>query len=62
MDKFIQIDFILPSTKLYGFGERNREFELTPGTWTMWSNVLGHQYDDGTGRKGAFGVHPFVLV
>lgn len=35
---FIQIDFKLASQRLYGFGERTRDFALGEGTYTMWSN------------------------
>jgi hypothetical protein len=37
MDKFVQMDFKLPSQRIYGFGERVREFNLSEGTWTMWA-------------------------
>lgn len=49
-DKYIQLDLQLPSQRIYGLGERNREFTLGEGTWTMWAT--GDQstpYDDGTG-------------
>lgn len=62
MDKFIQMDFILPSQRIFGLGERVREFQLTEGTWTMWASGQNSAYDDGTGRRGAYGVHPFMLV
>ena len=62
MDKFIQMDFLLPSQMLYGLGERVHDFQLTEGTWTMWAIGLDSPVDDGTGRKGTYGVHPFVLV
>ncbi len=28
----------------------------------MWAIGLDSPIDDGTGRKGVYGVHPFVLV
>lgn len=62
MDKFIQMDFLLPSQRLYGFGERIHDFQLDEGTWTMWAIGLDSPVDDGQGRKGVYGVHPFVLV
>ena len=37
-EKFIQMDFLLPSQQLYGFGERMHDFRLGQGTWTMWSS------------------------
>ena len=38
MDKYSQLDLSLPTQRLFGFGERNREFNLVEGTWTMWAN------------------------
>jgi len=38
MDKFIQMDFNLPSQNLFGFGERIREFALKEGAWNMWAH------------------------
>lgn len=48
-DKFIQMDFKLPSQRIYGLGERNRKFNLEEGTWTMWANGQESQEDVGTG-------------
>lgn len=62
MDKYIQMDFKLSSQRIFGFGERNREFALGEGTWTMWANGRETPYDDGTGGKQTYGVHPFALV
>lgn len=28
----------------------------------MWAIGLDSPVDDGTGRKGTYGVHPFILV
>jgi len=52
----------MPSGRIYGLGERQREFSLVPGTWTMWANGRETPYDDGTGGKQTYGVHPFALV
>ena len=62
MDKYIQMDFNLPSQRIYGFGERIHEFGLGEGAWNMWADGQPSPYDDGTGRKGEYGVHPFLLV
>jgi hypothetical protein len=50
-DKFIQIDLKLPTQKIYGLGERSREFHLGEGAWTMWANGQETPYDDGSGGK-----------
>jgi len=41
----------LPSRRIYGLGERTREFTLKEGTWTMWANGQETQTDDGAGGK-----------
>ena len=62
LDKFIQMDFKLPSQRIYGFGERTRQFDLGEGTWTMWANGRDNIYDDGLGGKNSYGVHPFAII
>jgi alpha-glucosidase (family GH31 glycosyl hydrolase) len=63
MDKYLQLDLLLPSRRIYGLGERNREFTLTEGTYTMWATHTHHALDNGLeGGKQTYGVHPFVLV
>lgn len=61
-DKFMQLDLQVPSQRIYGFGERQRQFTLDEGTWTMWANGRPNSYDDGTGGKQTYGVHPFALI
>lgn len=56
------MDFNLPSQRIYGFGERIHEFALKEGAWNMWAQGQPSPYDDGSGRKGEYGVHPFLLV
>jgi alpha-glucosidase (family GH31 glycosyl hydrolase) len=64
MDKYFQMDMVLPSRRIYGLGERNRNFTLDEGTYTMWArHEPVTQVDDGTtGEGNSNGVHPFVLV
>ena len=53
----------LPSQRIYGFGERVRDFQLEEGAWTMWASGGNFStIDDGRGRSSGFGVHPFILV
>lgn len=61
-DKYIQMDYILPTQQVYGFGDRVHEFLLNEGAFTMWSSGQDGTYDDGRGRGGLSGVHPFLLV
>jgi len=61
MDKYVQFDLVLPTDKIFGFGERTREFGLTSGAWNMYSKKQDSLYDDGTGGLQGSGVHPFIL-
>lgn len=61
-DKYMQLDLQLPTQRVYGLGERSREFGLSEGTWTMWANGQESPYDEGQGSKQTYGVHPFALV
>jgi hypothetical protein len=49
MDKYYQMDLQLPSQRIYGLGERNREFTLGEGAWTMWANGQETPHDEGKG-------------
>jgi alpha-glucosidase len=61
-DKYLQLDLTLPSQRIFGLGERQHEFSIKEGTWTMWSNSDVPSYDIGNGGKSGKGVHPFALV
>jgi alpha-glucosidase len=61
-DKYIQLDLQLPSQRIYGLGERQHEFTIGEGTWTMWANDDVAGYDSGSGGQSSHGVHPFALV
>ena len=53
-DKYIQMDFLLPTQHCYGFGERQQQFKLPEGAWGMWSsgNTDQSSLDPGFGRGG----------
>jgi len=61
-DKFIQIDMEIPSGHIYGFGERETNFELGKGAWTMWPTDNKAEFDTGLGGKQLQGMHPFCLI
>lgn len=61
-DKYIQMDFKFPSRRLYGLGERMTSFQLGEGAYTMWGQGTNAVLDDGRGRHGLSGVHPFLMV
>jgi alpha-glucosidase (family GH31 glycosyl hydrolase) len=60
-DKYIQMDLLLPTQRIYGLGDRHHEFLLSEGAYTMWTSGQAGWYDDGRGRGGLSGAHPFVL-
>lgn len=60
--RFIQIDFKIPGSHIYGFGERETSFELGQGAWTMWPQDTLSDYDMGMGGKQLAGMHPFCLI
>jgi alpha-glucosidase (family GH31 glycosyl hydrolase) len=60
--KYMQIDLQLPTSRVYGLGERTHHFELGEGAWTMWATGRHAEYDDGSGGLQSSGVHPFALV
>jgi alpha-glucosidase (family GH31 glycosyl hydrolase) len=60
-DKYVQMDLKIPSWNVYGFGDRYTEFKLLPGAYNMWASGKDPQADNGKGRGGLSGVHPFVM-
>jgi len=61
-DKYIQMDFTIPSWNVYGFGERIHDTELSQGAWNMWGKNKQSVMDDGTGSGvQSTGMHPFIL-
>ena len=63
MDKFIQIDFAIPTLNINGFGERQSWSRLEEGAYTMWAQGQDPTFDNGTsGNKATNGVHPFALI
>jgi alpha-glucosidase (family GH31 glycosyl hydrolase) len=63
-DKYIQMDFALPSNQVTGFGERLTSHRLGEGAWGMWASGTTDEdsQDSGRGRGGKYGVHPFLLI
>jgi alpha-glucosidase (family GH31 glycosyl hydrolase) len=63
-DKYIQMDFALPTNQVTGFGERITSHRLGDGAWGMWGSGTTDEdmTDNARGRGGKHGVHPFLLV
>ncbi len=65
-DKYIQMDMRLPNMNLFGLGERNREFNISSGAWSMWAKGAPVNqtvsYDDGSSGLQTYSVHPFLIA
>lgn len=61
-EKYIELGFLVDSRNIYGFGERHREFELSPGNYTSWNDGRDNLRDTGSLGNNLYGDHPFVLV
>jgi hypothetical protein len=55
------MDFKLATQNVYGLGDREANFKLEPGAYNMWSSGQDPAPDNGKGRGGLSGVHPFVM-
>ena len=55
------MDFKLASQNVYGLGDRQAKLKLEPGALNMWASGQTPYADDGKGRSGLSGVHPFVM-
>ncbi|XP_047993102.1 lysosomal alpha-glucosidase-like isoform X1 [Leguminivora glycinivorella] len=57
-DKFLQLSAILPSSQMYGLGERQSRFKLDMG----WKTYAMFNYDTApTENTNLYGTHPFYL-
>ena len=61
---YIQLQAELETSgRIFGLGERTREFWLEEGTYTMWARDEPDPYDDGhPPGKNTYGVHPVVFA
>ncbi len=62
-DKFSEIGFVLPSQRCYGLGQRNGQFVVDQGTYTLHSRFRerGVEADDGLGDKNGNHIQPFIM-
>lgn len=61
---YIELSTSLPTNIVYGFGERNYKFKLSPGIFTIWGRDDPKILEDGSGKEGynTYGHHPVGLV
>ena len=60
--QFIEFGTRLPSSYLFGLGERKAEFLYKPGIYTIWNRNSVSELDNGTPGHQAFGTHPVYLT
>jgi len=62
-DKFSEIGFVLPTQRCFGLGQRNNQFQLQYGAYTLFAKHRenGLEKDDGLGDKNGNHIHPFVV-
>ena len=58
-DNYINFQSLLTTDKIYGFGERNHEFKLNKGLYTIWpQDLAGAKPDMEIGGGNLYGHHP----
>ena len=58
-DNYINFQSLLTTDKIYGFGERNHEFKLNKGLYTIWpQDLAGAKSDMEIGGGNLYGHHP----
>jgi hypothetical protein len=59
---YIEMGFLVDSRRMFGFGERQKTFELTPGSYSSWTDGRKNHNEEGTKGGQSYGDHPFVLM
>ena len=63
-NRYIEFSSILPTSNIFGLGERVHKLKLQfPGLYTIWNRDLPGVIDDGrAGAKNTHGAHPMYLM
>lgn len=61
-DKFSEIGFLIYSKNCFGLGERNGNFKVSPGYYTLYPRFreYGVAHDDGLGTYGGNHILPVI--
>ena len=59
---YIELSTSTPTQYVYGFGERNSQFRLDPGTYTIWGRDDARIMHKGEGGSNTYSHHPVGLV
>jgi len=65
MNYYMEVGFKIEATRLFGLGERTRDFRLQEGTYTMFPQNNPGVIDDGQIKaypKQQSGMHPFLMA
>ena len=63
MQHFLELGFRVKATRFFGLGERNGNFLLKPGNYTLLaSGEADYQYDLGYGERQGYGQHPLLIM
>lgn len=58
---YVEMGFLVETTHVFGFGERQKSFELAPGEYTSWTDGRENRVEKGKRGGNSYGDHPFVL-
>ena len=62
-DLYIEFATAIPSSNLFGWGERAYKMNLGPnGNYTLWNKDLPGLIEDGSPGHNGYGFHPFYLA
>jgi len=59
-DKYIEFEAIVQSNQIFGMGERNSQFGLKTGNYSLWNADRAYEAN-GDSSVGTHGSHPFFL-
>jgi hypothetical protein len=63
MTHFQELGFRVKATRFFGLGERNGNFLLKPGNYTLLGSVdADFNYDLGYGERQGYGQHPLLIM
>jgi alpha-glucosidase len=63
MTHFQELGFRVKATRIFGLGERNGNFLLKPGNYTLLGTAdADFNYDLGYGERQGYGQHPLLIM
>ncbi len=63
MKHFQELGFRVKATRFFGLGERNGNFLLRPGNYTLIGSAdADYNFDLGYGERQGYGQHPLLIM